>query len=107
MSKTDSLYDLAKILRSKNSGPYEVTFDVIFDNIDTYNRVKNSGVITKELISELYHVDVDTISVLEFFNPAYAFKITMKRYIESGSIGDTDVFGAQQHAPLMNIQIPK
>ena len=25
------LYDIAKIIRSKNSGPFEITLDVLFD----------------------------------------------------------------------------
>ena len=47
------LYDLAKVLRSKNSGPFEITLDIIFSNKDDYERVKNSEIINKKLISEL------------------------------------------------------
>ena len=100
------LYDLAKVLRSKNSGPFEITLDIIFSNKDDYERVKNSEIINKKLISELYNVSMDDISVLVNYDQAYAIKITMKRLIGSGTIGDTDVYGAQQHAPLMNIIIP-
>ena len=96
------LYDLAKVLRSKNSGPFEITLDIIFSNKDDYERVKNSEIINKKLISELYNVSMDDISVLVNYDQAYAIKITMKRLIDSG----TDVYGAQQHAPLMNIIIP-
>ena len=58
------LYDLAKVLRSKNSGPFEITLDIIFSNKDDYERVKNSEIINKKLISELYNVSMDDISVL-------------------------------------------
>ena len=85
------LYDLAKVLRSKNSGPFEITLDIIFSNKDDYERVKNSEIINKKLISELYNVSMDDISVLVNYDQAYAIKIT---------------YGAQQHAPLMNIIIP-
>ena len=104
MSKS-LLYDKAKILRSKNSGPYEVTFDVIFDDPKTYQKMKECGIITKEKIAKVYSVPVEDISVVEFYDSALAFKITMKRIVASGDIGDTDVFGAQQHAPLMNVEI--
>jgi len=106
MTKTEILYDLAKILRSKNSGPFELTIDVIFDDEEKYRMVKESKIITKELISRLYKIDKKDISALVFFDPALAFKITMKRFIDSGSIGETDVYGAQQHAPLMDLKIP-
>jgi len=106
MPNTESLYNLAKVLRSKNSGPFELTLDVIFDDEEKYLMVKNSGIITKDLICRLYSIDKKNISALVFYDPALAFKITMKRFIDSGSIGETDVYGAQQHAPLMNVQIP-
>ena len=33
------LYELTKVLRSKNSGPFEITLDILFDNPQTYRRV--------------------------------------------------------------------
>lgn len=106
MAETKTLYELAKVLRSKNSGPFELTMDVIFDNKDYYEKVKNSGIITKELVCKLYNIEEKDISTLVFFDPAMAFKVTIKRPIDSGSIGETDVYGAQQHAPLMGVVIP-
>ena len=35
-----------------------------------------------------------------------AFKATIPRLIPSGDVGDTDVYGAQQHAPLLEVEIP-
>jgi len=106
MKKTVSLYELAKVLRSKNSGPFEITFDIIFESKEKYDLVKKSGVITRTLIQKLYQVEDEEISHLVFFDPAYAIKITMHRAVDSGSIGDMDVYGSQQHAPLIDIQIP-
>lgn len=106
MERYETLFNLAKVLRSKNSGPFEVTFDIIFDDYHKYNLVKNSGVISEELISKLYNIPTDEIYHVVYYDPALALKITIKRHVDSGSIGDTDVYGAQQHAPLMDIQIP-
>ena len=36
-----------------------------------------------------------------YFDPAKAVKITIVRPIPSGSLGETDVYGAQQHSPLI------
>ncbi|RAR45019.1 DUF4387 domain-containing protein [Paenibacillus sp. MDMC362] len=99
------LGDLAKVLRSKNSGPFEITLDVLFDSKEQYDRVKQSGIITKRTICELYQIREEQIHHLVFFDQALGFKITMSRDISSGSVGDRDVYGAQQHAPLMKLSI--
>lgn len=99
------LYDLAKIIRSKNSGPFEITLDILFDNRDAYYRVKNSNIFTKEYIAELYKIDASMISWLVFYDQALGIKVTFARRISSGTCGDRDVYGAQQYAPLVNIEI--
>ncbi|MHA6482153.1 DUF4387 domain-containing protein [Paenibacillus sp. strain BS8-2] len=99
------LGQLAKVLRSKNSGPFELTLDVLFDSEDNYRKVKASGRITKETICEMYGISEHHIHHLVFFDQALGFKITIARDISSGTVGDRDVYGAQQHAPLMHLEI--
>lgn len=106
VTRSKTLRELAKVVRSKNSGPFEITFDVIFDNDETYKKVKSSGVLTEEFICRLYSVTRDDIVTLMFFDPARAFKLTLKRAWEQGTIGERDTFGAQQHAPLLTVEIP-
>jgi hypothetical protein len=101
----DKLKDIAKVVRSKNSGPFEITFDVIFDKPELYQRVKASGSITPELICKLYKVQPDDIVTFMFFDPAMAFKLTLKRHWAQGSVNERDTFGAQQHAPLMTLEV--
>ena len=101
-----ALRDLAQVIRSKNSGPFELTFDVMFPDLVTYQLVKDSGVLTRELIGKLYSVKPEDILILMFFKPALAFKLTLRRVRAQGSVNETDTFGAQQHVPLMTIDIP-
>jgi len=65
MTKEVSIIDLASVIRSKNAGPFELTFDIIFKDKETYEKVKKTKVITKELIAKLYHVPIE--KVLYFF----------------------------------------
>ena len=102
---TQKLRDLAKVLRSKNSGPFEITFDVIFDNVAIYEKVKASGALTMESMCALYGVTADQVVTLMFFDPAKAFKLTLKRSWAQGSVGERDTFGAQQHAPLLDVAV--
>ena len=37
------LQDIASVIRSKNSGPYELTFDVIFKEFEMYQKVKEAN----------------------------------------------------------------
>lgn len=99
------LYDLATVIRSKNSGPFQTTLDVLFDNPEMYERVKNSGLISRKHIAELYKMDESRIQELVFFDTALGFKITYDRSISSGTCGERDVYGAQQHAPLAEMKL--
>lgn len=100
------LGQLAKFLRSKNAGPFKLTLDVFFSNPRDFKRVKKSGVINRGLISKLYMLEnQEDISIIEF-KQAMAIKITFPRRIASGNIGDSDIYGAQQHVPLYEIEIP-
>ena len=61
--------------------------------------------INRKLIAGLYHVGEAHILELVAFDPAAAIKITMRRPRTAGDIGETDVYGAQQHAPLLGLVI--
>jgi hypothetical protein len=99
------LKDIATVIRSKNSGPYELTFDVIFNDKGTYEKFCQAHIFTKATIARLYNISEDqVISVLEF-HPAMALKATIVRPWSSGAIGERDVYGAQQHGPLMELPI--
>ena len=99
------LKEIAKACKSKNAGPYELTLDIMFEDAATFDKVRKSGVINPNLIAKLYRVPVESVVFTEF-PPALAFKATIERRIPSGAVGDTDVYGAQQHAPLLDVEIP-
>lgn len=93
---------MASVIRSKNSGPYELTFDIIFKTFEEYNFFKDHQALTPEVMANLYGIEVSDVIQVIYFDPAKAVKATIKRPIPSGSLGETDVYGAQQHAPLMH-----
>ncbi|KAL2802934.1 CoA-transferase family III domain-containing protein [Aspergillus granulosus] len=101
------MLDIAKIIRSKNSGPFELTFDIMFDTEEAYRRVKNANVLTNERIMELYHIQHEDIITNMFFEPALAWKCTIRRPWEQGTVGERDTLGTQQHGPLLSIIVPK
>ena len=104
MPETKNIRELVDVIRSKNAGPYELTFDFIFKTFDIYEQVKEAEVINKELIADLYGIEEETILSVINYDPAKAIKVTIARPRSSGAVGETDVYGAQQHAPLLNIE---
>jgi len=103
---TQKLSELAKTIRSKNAGVDLITFDIIFTERATYERVKRAGVLTRATVCKLYRIPPERISDFVEFDPANAIKFTIFRLRPSGSPGDPDIFGAQQYAPLLDIEVP-
>jgi hypothetical protein len=99
------LRELAKVCKSKNAGPFEVTIDVIFGDRETFDKVIATGVLNEQLFAKLYGVDAKDV-LFTAYPPALAVKGTIPRRTSSGDIGDTDVYGAQQHAPMLDVEIP-
>jgi hypothetical protein len=101
-----ALIDLAGVIRTKNSGPYELTLDVIFKDRQIYERVKAANSLNAALIAKIYGVPEEDIVKAIYFDPACAFKATMKRPLPCGDLGERDIYGAQQHGPLLDLQLP-
>ncbi len=100
------LFDLAKTIRSKNAGVDHITFDVIFPDQATYDRVRRSGALSRAAISRIFDLSADRLTDHVEFDPALAIKFTIRRAVPSGSPGDADIFGSQQYGPLLELEIP-
>ena len=95
------LVDVASVIRSKNSGPYELTFDIMFKEKEVFEDFAARNVMNKAVFAKLYGIaESDVLSVLAF-PPSKAVKITIVRPMSSGALGEKDVYGAQQHGPLL------
>lgn len=101
-----AITELAHVIRSKNSGPYELTFDMIFKDETSFRWAVQSGKFTPELFAQLYKIPVANVLGVIEYPPALAIKATIVRMRPAGSVGETDVYGAQQHAPLLTITVP-
>jgi Domain of unknown function (DUF4387) len=103
-----TLGELADVMRSKNAGPFQITIDLMFNDAATYRRVRDSSVVAARVIAPLYGVDEGLVRIMPF-DRVRAIKITVPRRTGehgSGSAFDRDVYGAQQHGPLVELRIP-
>ena len=104
---TQKLSELAKTIRSKNAGVNKITFDIIFRDRVNYERVRRSGVLSREGVAALYRMPPERISDFVEYDPGLAIKFTIFRLRPSGCAGDGDIFGAQQYAPLLDLPVPE
>lgn len=78
----------------------------MFDDRESYDRVKKADLLTNSVIKRLYRVEDHDIITNMYFGPALAWKCTLKRPWAQGSFGERDTLGTQQHAPLLNLMVP-
>jgi hypothetical protein len=97
--------DLAVLVRSKNAGPFWLTLDIMFNDEGVYKRVRDSNVITREIIARQFRRSADDVIVVNH-DAALAVKVSFPRPHASGSKYDSDVYGGCQYAPLLDLIVP-
>jgi Domain of unknown function (DUF4387) len=98
------LGDLARLIRSKNAGPFMLTFDVMFDDDDVYRKVIKAQVLTKSRFAAIYHVPEGDVLFFQH-DAAKAIKISIPRPYVQCDLDDGDAYGGQQHAPLVELEV--
>ena len=98
------LWQFTKLIRSKNAGPFELTFDIMFRDEACFREVIASGKLSPGFIAQLYKVDLKRV---QFFviESLLTIKISIPRPVFSGDVGDTDVYGGQFHGPLVRLEV--
>ena len=96
------LKDIANVIRSKNAGPFELTLDILLKDEEMFEKLRKADIINKQVIACLYQIPEENVISIVYFPNAKAIKSTIVRPLPSGALGERDVYGAQQHAPLVN-----
>lgn len=96
------LAQLARVVRSKNAGPTLLTLDLFFKDAQAYERAAASPALRADAVARLYEVPAGEV-VRHLLPELAAIKFTLPRPICAGSPGDGDLYGAQQHAPLLEL----
>ncbi len=96
--------DLAVLVRSKNAGPFWLTYDIMFDDPAVYRKVRDANVINRDKVAELFRRRPEELIVVNH-DAALAIKVSFPRPHSSGSALDSDVFGGQQYAPLLSLEV--
>jgi hypothetical protein len=88
------LAELARLIRSKNAGPFELTFDVMFDDAAVYQRVRDSGALTRETIAARYGLPPAAVKFF-YCDNALAIKASIPRPVPQGGHRNTRAQGLE------------
>lgn len=91
----------AKVLRSKNAGPFVITLDVIFGTQADFESVRAR--IGAPALAEAYAIPREDVVGIDFVPELKAMKASFKRRLPSGHPGDPDCYGMNQEQPLAHL----
>ena len=102
MSEGVRLGDVAAVCRTKNAGAFRLTIDVAFEDDELYDRARRA--LVPDVFARLFRVPAEDVHVVGW-DAARVVKATLPRWAAAGSPGDRDVYGCQQHGPLLELRI--
>ncbi len=107
MLRAVKLVEGARVFRSKNAGPFRTTVDIFYSDSDRYYKIKKSGKLTPQLVSQGMKIPEEFVEGIFFLDQALGIKVTMSKHdgMASGEPWCTDTFGAQQYIPLKELVI--
>ncbi|KAK3631578.1 hypothetical protein LTR56_016811 [Elasticomyces elasticus] len=102
---------IAKVVRSKNAGPYEITMDIMFEQAEVFHAVKEADFLQDTKVAALLGIRPDQIVWAGFFEQALAYKVTIPRLrygkpVAAGGFMEDDVHGSQMYRPLLDMSLP-
>jgi len=98
------LTEAATVIRSKNAGPVHLTIDLMFPDREKFELARRSQNLSVSHIARLYGLGQNAVQVLPY-PQALAIKLVLDRKVVAGNPGDRDVYGTQQHGPLLGIDL--
>lgn len=104
MSTAPTIGEVARLVRSKNAGPFWQTLDVFFDDDAGFDAVAHAPALDPEVIGSLYRVDPATVRIFRL--PSIrVVKISFPRRTAQGGVADRDMHAGQQHVPLARLRL--
>lgn len=100
------LWEVTRLIRSKNAGPWQITIDIMFDDPHQFELTSQGELALPKTYSDMYRVAESDVQVY-IHRAALAIKVTLPRPTPAGSLKETDVFGGQFHSPLVRYQVDK
>ena len=91
-------------VRSKNAGPYWVTFDLFFKDPESFERYQNSAALGPALFERLFGTNPDLVK--RFAVPSLnMIKISYPRSGPQGGVVERDMHSGQQFVRILDVEL--
>jgi hypothetical protein len=98
------LRELVTVVRSKNAGPFMITLDVFFPDVDSYELVRRAGVLEPESVAHAYQLEPGQVLGPFWDVRALGAKVTIPKQRWS-AVDCTDLLGSHHHGPLAEMEV--
>ena len=99
---TVTLADVARLVRSKNAGPFWITIDIFFATDADYAAYQED--ITAAGVAAAYRVDESEMNIFRIPD-LRVVKVSFPRPVVQGSEFDRDMHAGQQHVPMLSVPL--
>ena len=96
--------EVCTVVRSKNAGPYWVTFDLFFDGPEAFGRYADHPALGAQTFSRLYGVDPALVKHYPVAS-LNMVKISYARTSPQGGEVERDMHCGQQFVRLLDVQL--
>lgn len=97
----DKVMNRIRVLRSKNAGPYTITFDIVLRDDSDFDNVRSN--LSGDDVARAYAIPVTDVLGTDALPALHALKISIRRRTPSGHPGDSDCYGMNQEEPLARV----
>lgn len=97
-----TLGEIARYIRSKNAGPFWITFEIFCDTDEDFDKIINSPNITVGTIAKLYGVPENSIKMF-YIDNLHVIKFSFPRPMPQGHKYENDMHAGQQYVRMLNI----
>lgn len=80
------LFNADAIVRSKDAGPFRFTLDVIFNDRNQFEAMKDSGIWNREYLCKLCRIPDSEVDECLCYEPAMAFKFYLSAACVFGAL---------------------
>lgn len=98
------LKDVCRHVRSKNAGPYWVTFDLFFDGTESFEKYQGSDALGPKLFERLFGADPSLVRHYPVPD-LNVVKISYARTSAQGGVVERDMHCGQQFVRLLDVQL--